>query len=174
MFTTSPLKWTRFFSVFLALVMALASPAALAAPKAYLRSDFKLIVNDKEYTTGFFTPYYDLEQSLSDNSEAMALYNDYVYLMKWGTALNWGALGVALTYLFSSQSNYNSGTFWTIFLIPWVSGIVVSVKGQKKFMQAINIYNGVPADKAELAPTSQWLLADARNSSPVLSVSWSF
>ena len=124
---------------------------SLASPAAYLNSNHEMIVNGKTAEFAFWSGSYDVGEGFASNPLANKYYEEHKHYGRLFSILNWGALGAALTYSASTvgSGSYNSGTFWTIFLIPWLGGIYCAGESQKNMTKAINIYNGVPEDQAE-------------------------
>jgi len=154
--------------ILFALLLVSYSVVAFAAPATYMNSERELLIDGKKYEMHFWRGGFDLGDALAKNPVAQAEYAQYEKLLCWSSGLNWGALAAGLTYAVSNSSTFNSGTFWTIFLVPWIAGIVVHVKADTHFIKAMNIYNGVPPDQAEF----QFRKAD--DASTVLQYAWSF
>lgn len=125
---------------------AVTAVASEPAPKIFFSSaQGQYLANGKAIDTYFWSARYDFGDTFASNPMAQAEYNRYQHLMAWFPYLNWGALGLALTYGIVSTANnvYNDGVFWVSFLVPWISGIIVAGHANAHLQRAINLYNGV-------------------------------
>ncbi len=161
----------------LALSLTFSSTVAFSEPAVYVRSDGQFVAGGNEYARGFWWPkVYDAESVFAGNAAAAEAYEIHKERAKWFAILNWGAAGAAITYsvVANSGDNFDRGTFWAIFLIPWIGGLFAGGSSNRQLIKAINIINGVPAERAlfKLAPQNPTQLAKAELSLPVFA--WSF
>lgn len=136
----------------LATTMTFSSSWAWAEPKIYIRSDGQFVANGNEYARGFWIPkIYNAEEVFAANPVAAEAYEMHKKRAVWFAALNWGAVGAAGTYaiISSAGDDFDSGTFWTIFFIPWVGGLFAGASSNRHLIKAMNIVNGVPAESAQ-------------------------
>ena len=126
------------------------------------------IANGNEISGSFWSARYDFGNTFATNPNAQYEYDQYQSLIAWFPWLNWGSLGLALTYGLVSAANntYNDGVFWLSFLIPWISGIIVDGHAQAHLQRAINLYNGVDPTLARdsVFPESQLPSSELRMS----------
>lgn len=142
----------KIFNYFLAFVLACSSNWAWAEPKIYIRSDGQFVANGNEYARGFWIPkIYNAEEVFAGHPIAAEAYEMHKKRAVWFSALNWGAVGAAGVYaiISSGGDDFDSGTFWTIFFIPWVGGLFAGASSNRHLIKAINIVNGVAAESAE-------------------------
>lgn len=168
------MNWIKYL---LALSLTFSSSFVFAEPAAYIRSDGQFIANGNEFPRGFWWPkIYDAESVFSVNPEAAEAYEIHKTRAKWFAFLNWGAAGAAITYSLVANGNdsFDRGTFWAIFLIPWIGGLFAAGSSNRQLIKAINIVNGVPVDRAQfkLLPSNPTQLAKTEVSLPVFA--WSF
>ncbi len=159
----------------LAFSLSFSSSLAWAEPKIYIRSDGQFVANGNEYARGFWIPkIYDADEVFAGNPAAAEAYEMHKKRAVWFSALNWGAVGAAGTYAIIAGDDFDSGTFWTVFLIPWIGGIFAGASSNRHLIKAINLVNGVPAEKARWKvpvhhPTQ---LAKSEFSLPILTYSF--
>lgn len=128
----------------------LMSQSVFAAPNIFFSTKQKaMLVNGQAVKCSFWTARCDFGDTFGNIPEAQAEYELYLKKVRWFPYLNWGAVVGMLAYSIStSDKDYSSGTAFTIFLVPWLSGIFVVGSSQKHLNRAINLYNGVSPDLA--------------------------
>lgn len=160
---------------FLALSLTFSSAMAFAEPAIYIRSDGQFIANGSEYPRGFWVPQvYDAESVFSVDPAAAEAYELHKTRAKWFAILNWGAVGAAVTYTIAAGDDYDRGTMWAVFLIPWIGGIFCGASSNRQLMKAMNIVNGVPADRAQfkMQPQNAFQVSKADFSLPLFAFSF--
>jgi hypothetical protein len=162
------------FSFHFLIIALVISAQSLAAPAAYINSKRELVVNGKVAPLKFWSASYDVGDGFATNPLADKYFQDHKYYGRMFSILNWGALGAALTYSASTvgSGSYNSGTFWTIFLIPWLGGIYAANQSQTDLIRAINIYNGVSEYEAFFRSKRNYNLLSKND--PIFSFRWEF
>jgi hypothetical protein len=141
----------RLFFVCLSCVFL--SAPAFASPEIYYSTQKNtLMANGKVIDRHFWSMKYDLEDVFTKNPAAQAEYLEYEKYITWSPYLNWGAAvaGISYAIISTNNDNYSSGTFWGIFLVPWVAGMIVTQKANIHLERAINLYNGVDPSLASV------------------------
>jgi len=146
--------------------LALLTPVH-AKPRAYfdqedeLFSPPKLMVDGKEISLGFWG-FKDVPQALASDPEAYQLAESHRIYRNWGHGLVFGGLAAALIYLFSvrsdSSSDFDSGTYWTLFGAGFIPGVIFHGRANTKLVRALNQYNGVYQDSTK---TASWQIGPA-------------
>jgi hypothetical protein len=154
------------------LLLLLISTSAQAMPKMYLKSDgaffpsFYLVKGERavSYTPGFTNA--ELTEQFEDNKLAFKEIEKYNSHTNRANLFIWGGLGLALTYLVTTdRDNFSAGTYWGVFGTGLIGGLYYAGKSTRSFYRAINIYNEVPE---EMSFKSQ------NSSTPKLVYSWKF
>lgn len=152
------------FSIILSTLITL---PAFAKPKAYFDVDDsfwsgpRIVIDGKDHTPGFFG-FSNLPEAFQSDPQAQAFAEQYRTYRNWGQGLVWGGLVGAISYLAitvndDKDRNFDAGTYWTIFLIPFITGAVLQARANTKLIRAINQYNGV----YDTATTTQWQFTPA-------------
>lgn len=142
------------------------SSTGFAKPKAYfdVKDEFfspvELKVDDKTIDRSFWSGYDDLRQALKTNPKATELANDHVLYARWSNALLWGSLAGAVVYG-TTTDEFDSGTYWGIFLAGFIPAIVLGVRSQQKLIRSLNHYNGIYSldskDTVRIGPANKGL-----------------
>lgn len=121
-----------------------------AKPKAYFEVEDRfwypnprIVVDGNEYKPGFWG-IRGLPEAFASNPKAQAYAESFDSYRKCTVISMWAGLGAALAYLVAtSGDDYDSGTYWSIFGVGFVTGTMCAARGQTKLRKAINTYNGV-------------------------------
>jgi hypothetical protein len=130
-----------------------ASAASDAGPRVYIRSNGQFVAGGNEYPRSFWVPVIrGADEVFAVSPEAAEEYRLHVKDGEWFAVLNWGALGVFLTYVAVSGDDYDGGVGLALFAAPWIGGIIMATKSNQHLLKAINLVNGVPASEARWTP----------------------
>lgn len=154
------------------------SPVLQAQVKAYIDiggpfSAPEVVVDGRAYGPHFFTGFADLPEAMKANAEAREFAQRATEQAMWGSVCLWGGLAAALVYSGSTdRTNYNSGTYWGIFLTGFLPGAFLFGASQRNTFRAINSYNGIKVKTSRLAPEKIQLMPTQQGG--VAALSWSF
>ena len=149
----------RGFKIFLAVISSffvlsfLGRQPASAEPRVYLTSKFQFVADEKPVHCNWWNDTCEFGNFFQDSPEARGEYAQFLDLAQWTPYLRWGAVGLLLGYsviTLGSDHNFDGGSAAAFFLVPWITGIIVSNRAKAHLVRAINIINGVPPEQALL------------------------
>jgi hypothetical protein len=135
----------------------LAFPIAQASEvRAYYERDSiwappRVVVDGKAYDPHFFTGFSDLSEAMKSNAEAVEFAERARKQALWGSILATTGLVAAITYLTTGRDR-DIGTYWTIFLVGFIPGLLLQESSRINAVKAINRYNGVGGKAWQLLP----------------------
>ena len=139
--------------VLLAVALGVSSLAGVAQAevKAHINmeesfwSDPNLTVDGKHFEFNALTGYKGLTEAMASNPQAAAYAEKYQNSLFWGNTFLFGGLATAIIYAMATASDdeFNSGTYWAIFLGGFIPGVYNLKYSQVYLYKAINTYNGI-------------------------------
>ena len=140
------------------------SSLGFAKPKAYFDIDDsffsspRLVIDGKEHKYGFWG-FSDIPEAVASDPLAKALAQDYVTYRNWGHGLVWTGLVAAIAYAIATDSDdFDGGTYWGIFALGFIPGLVLQVRSQQKLVRSVNQYNGIYSNTQE---STSWQITPA-------------
>jgi hypothetical protein len=148
--------------------------------RAYIQRDsiwspVVLMVDGKPNYYHFFSGFSDLTETMALNPDAVAFAERARVQHIWASSLMWGGLAAAIAYTIVAESpnhHWDGGTYWTVFLVPFIPGAFLQGASMMNTNKAINAYNGIPQRLGKLIP-NKINLAPSKDGA-VAALTWEF